>query len=175
MSDKPIVIGIDPGKTGAIAIKNKLDGTFKVVPIPVLGKEVDLVSLSLFFKLLTIKCMNVKCAMEDVHAIYGSAAGSTFEFGYVNGVIEAMLVANDIPYTKVQPKKWQKEMWEGIPEQRKASKTGKTHPVDTKAMSLLAANRLFPGKDFRRTDRAKVQDNNFVDAALICEYCDRKL
>ncbi len=64
----------------------------------------------------------------------------------------------------IQPKAWQKKLWEGV---RPIVKNGK---IDTKAMSLSAASKLFPKETFLRTVRCKKPDDNFVDAALIAYY-----
>lgn len=118
--------------------------------------------------------MKIHCVIEDVHAKFGSSAKATFSFGYVCGATEAMLIAHDIPYTKVNPKKWQKEMWEGIPVQKKPSSSGKTMVNDTKLMSLMAAKRLFPEVDLRASNRSKIPHDGKVDSLLLAEYCRRK-
>jgi hypothetical protein len=115
----------------------------------------------------------IHAAYEDIHSIFGASAKSTFAFGYVAGLIEMALVASSIPYTKVAPKTWQKQMWQGVPIQTNPSSTGKTQVNDTKSFSLVAAKRLFPNMDFRRNDRCKVADDNKVDSVLIAEYCRR--
>ena len=78
-----------------------------------------------------------------------------------------------IPYTKVQPKKWQKQAWEGIPLIKKPSSTGKTQVTDTKAMSLIAAKRLFPKEDLRATERSKIPHDGKVDSLLMANHCLR--
>ena len=167
-----IRIGIDPGKNGFICIHvsglDDFDDKFTYYPIPLINKEVDLKELCSCL-VMDGKKIDVHCVIEDVHAIYGSSAKATFTFGWIVGVLEALLVAHEIPYTKVTPKVWQKEMWEGIPIQKKANKR-----TDTKAMSLLAAKRLFPNEDMRASERCKVPHDGKVDALLLAEYCKRK-
>ena len=167
-------VGIDPGKNGYICINYK--GSIEFKRIPLIGKVYDVKELSELFG--TIKAIgdmtsHVHCVIEDVHAIFGSAAGSTFEFGYGVGLLEMGLVAYNIPFTKVAPKKWQKQMFEGIPEQKKPSSTGKTMKTDTKLMAEMAAKRIFPNIDLRDTERCKKSHDGKVDALLICEYCKR--
>ena len=150
-----------------------LYGEFSFIPIPKIGNEVDLLSLWNEFKKIN-NDSDVFCVIEEVHSIYGSSSKSNFEFGRIVGQFESMLVAANIPYAKIQPKKWQKEMWEGIPVQRVKTKTGTKLKTDTKKMSLLAAQRLFPDIDLRKSERAKKPDHNKVDSLLICEYARRK-
>ena len=167
-----ISIGIDPGKTGFITIIHGNDSPMYIA-IPLVAKQLDLSSLAVIFYDLHKTNNIIHCVLEDVHAMFGSSAKSTFTFGYVCGVIEALLVANRIPYTKVAPKKWQKQMWEGIPLIKKPSTSGKTHVTDTKAMSLLAAKRLFPNEDLRATIRSKNPHDGKIDSLLLAEYCRR--
>lgn len=166
-------IGIDPGKSSFITtISSKGEVIFDQVPM--IGKEIDVKALSGIFKEISFGYDEINCTIEDVHAIFGAGASSTFEFGRITGLLEALLVANDIPFVKTQPKSWQKEMWEGIPNQKKASSTGRTQVNDTKLMSLMAAQRLFPNIDLRATERCKKPDHNKVDSLLIAEFCKRK-
>lgn len=168
-------VGIDPGKTGYIVI---IEQTGQIIfhPIPQIGTEIDVRRLNDIFKEIS-SYFEVSCVIENVHAIYGSAASSTFDFGYTTGLLEALLVAHNIPFVKVQPKTWQKEMWEGVPLQKKKSTSGKTQVNDTKAISEIAAKRLFPNEDLRPNDctaRCKKADHNKVDSLLIASYCQRK-
>jgi hypothetical protein len=161
-------LGIDPGKGSFIC--TIADDIVSFDKIPMIGTETDLKALNEIFSSYQIGFPkdNIHAVLEDVHSIFGSSAKSNWEFGKINGMLEALLVANGIPYTKVQPKRWQKQMWEGIPIQTNAD--GKT---DTKATSLLAAQRLYPMVDLRKSERAKKPDHNKVDALLIAEYCRR--
>lgn len=162
-----IYIGIDPGKSGAIVI---MDGEnhFHAHAMPSIGKTYDAKKISDILKELSLYTCH--CVIEDVHAIYGASASATFEFGYGVGLIEGILVANGIPFTKVQPKKWQKVMWEGIKLQTRPSSSGKTDVTDTKSMSKIAATRLFPDFDFRENSRCKNPHDGIIDAVLIAEY-----
>lgn len=171
-----VYIGIDPGKAGGIMILNRKSGTsVEGNVMPLIGKEYDVRKI---FEILsgaaTEDSKACFCAIEDVHAIYGSSAGSTFEFGYGVGLLEGIVVALGIPYAKIQPKKWQKEMFEGIPNQQKKSSTGKTMVNDTKKMAEMAASRLFPDIDLKASSRCKKVHDGMVDALLIAEYAKRK-
>lgn len=169
-------VGIDPGKDSYITV---IEPSKAIVfhPIPMIGKEIDVQELNEILVRIGSEYSEVVVVIENVHAIHGSAAEATFDFGKTVGILEALLVANKLPFTKVQPKTWQKEMWEGVPIQKKASSTGKTQVNDTKAISEMAAKRLFPNEDLRPNDctaRCKKSDHNKVDSLLIAEYCRRK-
>ena len=156
-------IGIDPGKSSFIC--RITDDIVCFDRIPMIGEEIDLRALNACFLAIPKPSYAV---IEDVHSVFGSSAKSNFEFGRVVGMLESFLVSSNIPYTKVQPKKWQSQMWIGVPIQTKAD--GKN---DTKATSLLSAQRIFPNVDLRKSERARIADHNKVDALLIAEYCRR--
>ena len=175
-------IGIDPGKNGAIVwLEPAKDNNVTTYTFPRIGKELDYQGLS---NLISLHCSeNSHVVLEKVHAIFGSAAGATFSFGHICGFIEGILVSNKQAFTMVQPKAWQKEIWEGIPEIRKPAikvEKGKRKgqmrkgSVDTKAMSLMAAKRLFPNVSLLATERCTTPHDGIADALLMAEYCRRR-
>lgn len=172
-------IGIDPGSKGFVAFQK--NGVFEYHAID--GCDWALL-FEQFFKWRN-ENEEIICAIEDVHAIYGSSAEATFNFGYVCGMLKMILIGSRIPYVMVQPKEWQKEMWmnSDVISHKEVStrKDGKTicrTIIDTKKTSINAAKRLFPTIDFRKDDspksRCKNVDDNKVDSTLICEYARRK-
>lgn len=172
-----LFLGLDPGKFGSIVI---IDENKKVIfksVVPKVGNEYDKKAA---FKLLEeYKDRISHAVLEDVHAIPGSSAPSTFDFGRGKMLWECALEFYDIPHTLVSPKTWQKEMWQGIPLQMKSTKREKKNgdkvkKVDTKETSKLAAMRIFPGVDLKRTDRCSEPDEGIVDGILMAEYARRK-
>lgn len=171
-----IFVGIDPGKSGHIVIIYP-DNQIEKLPIPKIGKEVDVHALNRTLKIIKEEPHHI--LTEDLHAIFGSSASSTFSFGWVNGILEGLLVANELSFTKVQPKVWQKEMFQGIPEQRKPSKLNKKGNevkgrIDTKVMSIMASKRLFPNFSLLPTERCRKDDDGISDSLLMAEFCRRK-
>ena len=167
MSVLKIRIGLDPGAKGGICID--IDNARSIFIMPQTSKKVlDTHGLMEIIGNLP-ECDDVHAVIEDVHSISGASASSNFNFGFNCGFLEGVLSTLQIPYTKVSPKTWQKEMWMGVPniEDSKGKK-------DTKGMSLIAAKRLFPKEIFLASQRCKVPHDGMVDAALICEYCKRK-
>ena len=166
-------IGIDIGKNGAIVIQDLNSGDITKHIMPLISNEIDVKSLyDIFYKYKDKKCM---CAMEDLHAIFGSSAKSTFTFGFVAGATEAIILSLGIPYIKVQAKIWQKEAFRGIKEIRKPSTINKKGVevkgrLDTKAMALLASKRLYPKFDSTPSERSKKAHDGIVDALLISDY-----
>ena len=62
-----------------------------------------------------------------------------------------------MPIEVVSPTSWTKEMLRGV-------------PGDGKGRNILAAKRLFPDVDLRKSDRARVDHDGICDALLICEF-----
>lgn len=158
-SDNWTVIGVDPGKEGYFTVMRKSGIT--QYPMPKVGKEIDPHALGELITNLSCECdpNNSIVVIEDVHAIHGSAAQATFNFGFVCGMIRLGFIICGMPIVMVAPKKWQKEMYEGV----------KANP-DKKVMSVLAAKRLFPQQNLLRTPNCKKPDDNLTDSLLIAEY-----
>jgi len=159
-----ISIGIDPGKHGAIATIRG-DGA-SAVPIPIIkaskgnGRdEYDLVAIR------EILCSWLGCGIfvtvEKAQPLPPKMKGggiANYHRGVSRGLWEAMLVALRLPYQLVAPRTWQKLMHAG------------TSGADTKQRSIIAAQRLFPGADLRRTERSKKPDDGIAEALLLAEY-----
>lgn len=163
-------IGIDPGVKGCISI---VDETGKFIESFFLlknAKNVDAVEISNALLNLSKYEDNCHVIIENIHAIFGSSAKGTFNFGFIAGLIEGVIATIGLPYTKVNPKIWQKEMFRGVNVITKPSTTGKTQVIDTKKMSFLASHRIFPIVDLRRTNKCKNEDDNFSDSLLMAEY-----
>ena len=167
-------IGIDPGSRGFIC--THCHGNFSFYSI----EDNDLYQLSEIMAKIRQENENLVCVIEDVHALYNSAAKATFNFGFNKGYLIGLIAANKIPYILVQPKTWQKEIWvnsDMVVDYKKVLLKGKEtirKEVDTKNTSINAAKRLFPNIDFRKTERCKKIDDNKVDATLMSEYARRK-
>lgn len=166
-------IGIDPGSQGFISVLHP-SGEREYLSI----RDNSPQGLAAFLSEKKRNCEDIFVIMEEVHALFGSSASSTFSFGEINGLLKGILIALKIPFALVQPKEWQSCIWIN---QDKVFKTGKVNPktgkpsrvVDTKPTSINAARRLFPDIDFRRTPKCAKLDDNKVDSVLICEYARR--
>ena len=157
------IIGIDPGSKGFICAENEGKRVYLSIA------DNDRNRIAGFIRAVADDNESVVAVMEEVHAVFGSSAKATFNFGEIFGFLRGVIIACGIPYHLVQPKDWQKEIWINAD---KVYKSGKT--IDTKATSINAAARLFPDIDFRRTGLCKGIDDNKVDATLITEYGRRK-
>lgn len=173
MDDK-LYIGIDVGSKGFISMqKNGVWSHFSI-------EDNDLYQLSEIMRIAREENQKIACVIEDVHSVFGSSAKATFQFGFNKGYLIGLLAANHIPYTLVQPKDWQREMWQNsdmvVTYKEVVIKGKKTtkKEVNTKQTSTNACKRLFPTLDLRKSDRAKKIDDNKVDSILMAEYARRK-
>lgn len=145
-----IYIGIDPGKSGAMAVI--FEGMEKTVLVPFDGRE--------YINILRdLNSQIAKACLEHVTAMPKQGVTSMFNFGQNFGYIKGLLEAFQIPYELVRPQKWKKEF----------SITG------DKNSSIEVCKRLFPGVSLLRTERCKKDDNNIAEALLMAEYARRRL
>jgi hypothetical protein len=183
---KPITLyaGVDPGLAGAIAVLTGDGRVRDVVPMPVVkagagGKlryDVamirDLIAVwrheGVFVTVEAIGPMPSKVKRRG-KPIPGSLAPPPMvdvELGgslanFYRGMTwawEWMLVALGVPHEFVPPKTWQKPMHMGTP------------AASTKERSILAARRVFPGQDLRRSPRARNDHDGIAEALLLAEF-----
>ena len=173
MNEK-LYIGIDVGAKGFISMQK--NGAWEHFSI----EDNDLYQLSDIMLRARLDNDSIVCVIEDVHAIFGSSAKATFQFGFNKGYLIGLLTANQIPYVLVQPKEWQREMWgnsDMVVSYKTVTVKGKEttrKEVNTKQTSINACKRLFPNIDLRKSVRSKKIDDNKVDSILMCEYARRK-
>lgn len=172
---KNYVLGADPGKKGAIVLlatsfdsKNIQEDDIIFITFKLLDdRRIDINDL--YSKLKPYK-KNIKfCIIEHVHAIFGSSAASTFEFGDAFGTLRTclQLVTSPAQVVLLPPKFWQKYVWKNNYIVYK-NNNGRIQK-DTKATSLKAAFELFPNVSFV-LKRCRKPHDGLVDAALIA-YC----
>lgn len=145
-------IGIDPGKSGAMAIIST-DGQPFVRIVPFDEQEYAEV-LRFHHEYDTIG----GCVVERVSAMPGQGVSSMFSFGENYGFIQGLLTAYNIPYELVMPRVWKKEF-------------GVTSDKNT---SIAVAKRLFPDTQLKRTERCKKEDDGIAEALLMACYARRK-
>lgn len=156
-----LVLGIDPGKFGAMAVLDFHTGQLvsRTVRQEILR--------DIYHWLYMLRDQRVFVGLEQ--AVGGSfdgkprGAGAMFTYGREFGHLESMLVILRVPHTLIAPAVWTKELHRG------------TYAGSPKEKSLLAAQGLWPKDDFRATERSHKPHNGIVDAMLIAEYTRREL
>lgn len=147
-----LVIGIDPGRKGAIAHYRTTDRKPSFIPFD------EKAYADFFFSEVRCICSTdaggVVCTLEKVWARPGEAPSLSFQFGENYGFIRGLLEGVGIPYTSVAPIRWQRRFFlSGDKEQH-----------------ISLAKSMFRGVDLRRTTRCKKDHDGFADALLIGEY-----
>lgn len=108
-------IGIDPGKSGAIAVFRPRLGRLDVFDMPTVEivrnskAKTELSPIMLANQLSDFQHLQPipKVVMEKVGAMPGQGVTSMFAFGRSVGVVEGVLAAFCFPVTVVSPKLWQ--------------------------------------------------------------------
>lgn len=94
-----IFVGIDPGKSGAIAFYNGKDAW----AIKLSESAVDIYDAIL-------EVTPEFAMLEHVHSSPQMGVKSAFSFGESFGMCQTLLSASKVPYQLVRPQKWMKEM-----------------------------------------------------------------
>lgn len=110
-----IIVGIDPGISGAIAWLDQHGSLLKIEDMPVMEIKVG---KGLRRKLVPALLANMfdpphqptKVYLEEVSSRPGEGAVGAFSFGRGFGQIEGILAAMEIPMELVHPAKWKKAL-----------------------------------------------------------------
>jgi hypothetical protein len=158
-----IIIGIDGGKSGGIAIRYPENGTL-VYPMP--DTAADIFRLFVAGELLKRihEGEKVHVFFEKAQSMPKMGIAAMFNYGKSVGIIEGMIVALGYAYTLVGPKEWMRVMH-----------LGTDSALGTKERSLQACYRLFPHIDLKPTARCRKDSDGMAEALLIAEYGRRVL
>ena len=143
-----MIIGIDPGLDGGIAILNGSHiELLETVPTETKGgfikRQVDAQKLINIIRVYP----DAVCYLERVASRPGQGVGSVFSFGDTYGAIRGVLAALNIPTYMVAPQIWKKEL-----------------KISSKEDSLKAIKDLYPLLKWRK------KDHNLAEAILIAMY-----
>lgn len=153
-----IVVGIDPGRAGAIAA---VGGEAAVVfPMPETAQAI----FGMLFDLTKEKTFPVHVFMEKSQPMPKQGVSSVYTYGHHNGFIEGCLQALKIPYTLIKPQAWQKTMHAGADSK-----------LELKERSIQIAQRLFPAINLLPTPRCRKPSDGMAEALLIAEFGRRTL
>lgn len=163
-------IGIDPGKSGAIAIIDQqicfpIDNV-EVYDMPLLPDKKRIDVQSIFKVLYDIKEKSkVKCVLEKSQTMPGQGGISNFSYGKTYGSLLTILELLNINFKEVHPMTWKKAF--GLTSKKGVKK------VNKKLASLKEACKLFPEmKKIFHTKRGRLLDGR-CEALLLAEYCVR--
>ena len=154
-----LIIGIDPGISGAICFLN--DGKIiEVIEMPSMSdgkKNKKQVNGSQVFNEISnyikdAELNNVKVVIEHVSAMPGQGVTSMFNFGQSFGILKGICSAMRLPMYFVRPAKW-KKYFSLINSSKDASRT--------------KAIEIFP---YFSSNLSKKKDSNKADAILIASF-----
>ena len=145
-----IIIGIDPGLSGALAIL-KDSKVLKIFDMPVMSegkknkKQLNSAQLVSILKVNMIEIDNTAVVVEQVNAMPGQGVTSMFNFGQTFGAIKGVCAALGLPIFFVRPSKWKKH-FELINSSKDSSRT--------KAIEMypLLSDKLSKKKDVNKSD-----------------------
>lgn len=179
-------LGIDPGKTGAVAILGPDGNPVSLFNCPTIGNsksfQADIVGMA---DKLRAEILNTgmhpstfKAAVEDLHIFPGMNAAAQTKLMKNAGHWEMLVVAFQIPLTLIRPQAWQKALLRvedaHVITTRKNRKTGEQEPhkkVDTKPAAIIAARRMFPTADLTTGNKQLISGR--ADALLIAHHLMR--
>jgi crossover junction endodeoxyribonuclease RuvC len=156
------IIGIDPGKSGAVAVIDQQSHSviFKqIVPTIKVGKSKQEYDLQGMREILLSNSddTDAKVFIERQQARPGQGVSSMFTTGKGYGMWLGLCAGLQIPIEVVSPLSWTKEVLRGV-------------PGEGKGRNILGAKRLFPSVDLRKSERSRVPHDGICDAILIAEY-----
>lgn len=140
-----MILGIDPGVSGAVAWLWKDGGYVKCEDMPVANKRVNAAELVKLLK-------HDKIDMAYLEYVHSGQKGkiAAFSLGHASGVVEGVLQALRIPYQTITPQEWKKHF----------KLTGKD-----KDASRLLAQQLYPDAPL-----GLKKDHGLAEALLIARY-----
>ena len=122
------ILGIDPGKTGGLAVLDVHGKVVSLTPMPMQAKEFDVNTL---FQIIQGIPEGSMVVMERVNAFPGQGVSSVWSFAYGVGLIHGLVRASQVPLELVSPVTWQKAT---------CGPTG-----GDKSVTAAWAARMFPG------------------------------
>ncbi len=178
------IAAIDPGKKGAIAILE--NGTIQAHPLPLAGKELDLVAIADELREHNPTIL----VIEKVGARPGNGSVSMFSFGRAVGSVEGIAAALKVEIREVEPKAWQEATTTPLkgtaigwcqsryPKVRGFFKVPRT-PRERNRMQCKAASIMFAGLNFPAVPlipkRHTAPHDGIADAVCLLEYARRSL
>jgi len=129
---KYATIGIDPGKSGAVAVI--ADGNV----VKVIAFKEQSIGCTIRDMIFQFEGYDIFAYVEKVGAFPGQKQGvsTAFAFGQAYGEIIGCLDALEVPYRLIIPNKWQKGIY-GLPKK-------KDGPTEHKRALKIKATQLFP-------------------------------
>ena len=144
-----MIIGIDPGKAGAIAFITPT--TTDAMPMPLSGKEIDGTAIAERLRELLPDLV----VIEKAQAMPGQGVTSMFNYGKGFGLILGVCEALGVPYRLITPQAWKKVVLAGTAKDKHAA--------------INFVRRAYPSVNLTPGRKTKPHDG-MADAVCIAEY-----
>lgn len=154
-----MILGVDPGLQGGIAIRE--DDSVILEVMPLLNGTIDVLELGRILQ--PFACQIQRCYLE-ASSLRPMQSGQ-FQIGRGYGRIEAVLDMLKIPTTTIRPQEWSKAYDHGA-----SAKDKHERYKQIKVARKKIAERVYPGINFLATQRSTVSHEGLVDAALIADW-----
>lgn len=129
----PVIVGIDPGNSGALAFLDTDAATVRIVDMPTFEFETTKKRVSIDPYSIVAEMQQyddiAHVYIEEVFSSPQMGVVSAFNFGEGKGILKGIVAAMNVPFTQVKPARWKKDM---------------KVPADKRA-SVQRASQLFPG------------------------------
>lgn len=153
--DYSLIVGIDPGAHGAIAIlrpDGSIDNIFDMPTIEVKVGTSKRARVSVYGLIDLLRSLNVEMVLiEQVGGMTGQSASASFTFGHSCGLIQGAIAALGLPLSLLPPQRWKKAA--GLPADKGAAR--------------LMAQQIWPS---HARLFARVKDDGRAEAALIARH-----
>lgn len=160
-----MIIGIDPGFDGGLAIirKNK---TIDHTVMPVIGDKKRRLNQSAIIEFLRPgSAWGEVVVIEKVHSMPKQGVASSFNFGVGYGQLLGICAAMNLPFVLVTPQQWKKVILVGY------AKPGKdASEKEKKAAAVQYVQQKYPKLDLRKSERCHNPHYGIVDAICLAEY-----
>ena len=141
-----IIMGLDPGVSGAIAFYDIRTKTIIAHDVPVAAGEIDCDTLARMIR----DAAPDFCIIEHVHAVSGNGVTSSFNFGKSYGMARGVVTACGVPVQLVAPSVWKRHI------RHKADKE------ESRGLAILT----WPGVNLF----GRKKDHGRAEAALLAKY-----
>lgn len=99
-----IIMGLDPGVSGAIAFYDRCAQSIVAYDVPVAAGEID---CAMLFRMVLEERPDM-CVIEQVHAVKGNGVASSFNFGKSYGMARGVVASCGVPIHLVSPSVWKR-------------------------------------------------------------------
>lgn len=129
-----MILGVDPGMTGALALIDNDGSLRQVFDMPVVGKDISATMIAAILKPY-VSILRV-AVVEQVASMPGQGVHSVFKFGMGYGKVLGVLGTLEIPIVDVTPAHWKREMHLGKDKDLSRELAVKTWPKSSELFKL---------------------------------------